>query len=212
MGHAIALGIDVETTGLNKTSDEIIEIAACVIDSDRKIVDYVNTVVIPGDGRTIDDLRDKSNPTAQQMHDANGLWRELRLAFGSAELTTANVANRIVAMARDYGITPEHRVPILGSSPLSLDKPMLDRWMPEVSSLLTHHSLDATTLVENLECFHGYTREQTDAIKKQAADLVRTGDMAPGSLAVPHRAFFDVMVSLRSIGIMEQHLAKNPCM
>lgn len=207
MAQPVAIAVDIETTGLSIQHDHIIEVAVCVVGNDRQIIDYENSIVVPGDSlNAVDNLREGCDDFVREMHDHNGLWCEMRMTAHSTEHTLSNVAERISSMLRNHGLSADNRVPLLGSSPGGLDRPMLEKDMPQVAAALTHHSIDATTFEETLRCFHGYTDEMVDEIKAETDRRVRADSGLHGVYMAPHRAMYDIVSSLHSISVMEDHL------
>lgn len=202
------IAIDVETTGL-ATDADLLEIAVLLVGNDAgfAILDHVNVLVtpqsIPHCGYLPNSYIDSVGETPRNMHYDNGLWEDLNTALtdGSA-YSVHDVDNLIVEMLNRHGVTPDNRLPLLGSSP-SFDRRIVDRNLPRTAELMNHHTVDATTLKELLERTYSDTDTThgiLDTISERAADEVSALQATTGGhLTVKHRALFDIVVSLRQI-------------
>lgn len=113
--------IDVETTGLDPDSDQLIEIAAMVTDKNGTCIDSFSSVVHPysfrhGGGSAksrLDALLDVTDPFVLEMHHTSGLWEDLANTHTFQE---AKVVWQSVNDMLETHFGESARLPLSGSS------------------------------------------------------------------------------------------------
>ena len=129
--------IDCEMTGLDLTSDALIEIACIVTDGELKALDEGIDVVIKPPAEALDSM----DEVVQQMHTTSGLLTEL-----PAGLTLAEAQELVLAYVRQH--VPESRkVPLCGNS-IGTDRSFLARDMPELDDFLHYRMVDVSSIKE----------------------------------------------------------------
>ena len=132
--------IDCEMTGLDLTSDALVEIACVVTEGDLTPVDAGVSVVI----KPPDEPWAAMDPVVVQMHEESGLTDEIPTGVTLAE------AGRIVF---DYvrSHVPEARKAPLGGSTIYVDRGFLARDLPELDAHLHYRVIDVSSIKELLK-------------------------------------------------------------
>jgi oligoribonuclease len=128
--------IDCEMTGLDLTTDALIEVACIVTDADLNPLGNGVSVVITPPAEAMDTMSD----FVRDMHVKSGLLPELDGGLTMAE------AQRVVV---DY-VTEQvkgSRAPLAGNT-VGMDKAFLDRDMPELMELLHYRVVDVSSIKE----------------------------------------------------------------
>lgn len=191
------IGIDIETTGLNPRHDAILEIAVIAVDENREIIGTYQSLIKPKSLLSTPFQKSRCNEFVQQMHADTGLWDELE---ASPLIEYVQVEQEIITMLDQCGWTEP--VPLLGSSPRSLDYPMLVNCLPAVAKRLSHRTIDNSAFCEILGSFHGYTHDEVGDVLEPAKE--KASSLCPGA---KHRALWDIYVSLFSLEDLEAELA-----
>lgn len=129
--------IDLEMTGLCQLTDEIIEIATVITDSEL-------TVLAEGPVFAIhqpDDILEKMDSWNQRQHNASGLYQ--RVQTSSISMREAEL--RTLEFISDY--VPRGASPMAGNS-ICQDRRFLARQMPELEAWFHYRNLDVSTLKE----------------------------------------------------------------
>lgn len=212
MTTASYVGIDIETTGLDTSACELLEIAVVVFDSAMDIIDYMSVPVT--NPEMIDDPKDpvstlKSLCAANvvDMHEGTGLWADLAQLYNDPAAVAAHAPSRV---AEDIlALLDKHEargVPVLGSSQ-SFDRAVLQRIMPDVNRSLHYRNVDASTLIELVVRSGHIGRDLfapavTAQLDEEMTRLGLTGRT--------HRALYDVLRSRTSITVCTQLLSTTP--
>jgi oligoribonuclease len=129
--------IDCEMTGLDLTSDALVEIACIVTDGELNALDDGIDVLIKPPAEALDAMDD----VVRQMHTSSGLLTEL-----SDGLSLAEAQELVLAYIRQYA--PESRkVPLCGNS-IATDRSFLARDMPELDTFLHYRMVDVSSIKE----------------------------------------------------------------
>lgn len=129
--------IDTETTGLNKKSDLLLEVAVVITDDDLNEVAALEVVIDPGSPH----WKSRMDDVAKAMHTKNGLIAAIDQRRG---LGLGEAQARIYSFLRIY--MPE-RVPMTGST-IDFDRAFLLRDMPKVEGLFHYRSINISSLKE----------------------------------------------------------------
>lgn len=127
--------IDLEMTGLDTMSDQIIEIATIVTDQDLEVLATGPEIVIRQD-RTVMDAMDAWNT---RQHSESGLTRRVldsRVSMREAELLTLKFVRQYVKAGKS---------PMCGNS-ICQDRRFLARLMPDLETYFHYRNLDVSTL------------------------------------------------------------------
>jgi oligoribonuclease len=129
--------IDCEMTGLDLTSDELVEIACVVTDGELNALDDGVDVLIKPTAEALDSMQD----VVREMHTTSGLLAEL-----PAGLTLAEAQDVVLSYIRQH--VPESRkVPLCGNS-IATDRAFLARDMPELDGFLHYRMVDVSSIKE----------------------------------------------------------------
>jgi oligoribonuclease len=129
--------IDCEMTGLDISSDALIEIAALVTDSDLNILgDGVDIVIKPPS-----DALDQMQDVVRAMHTRSGLLSQL-----DAGVAVSDAQQMVLAYVKQFVPEPG-RAPLAGNT-VSTDRTFLAREMPELDAYLHYRIVDVSSIKE----------------------------------------------------------------
>jgi oligoribonuclease len=171
--------IDLEMTGLDTQSDQIIEIATIVTDSQLNVVAEGPVLAIFQPDEVLEAMDDWNT----RQHGQSGLTarvRESDLTAREAELQTLEFLRRHVA---------EKASPMCGNS-ICQDRRFMARLMPELEAFFHYRNLDVSTLKE---------------LGKRWAPQVTAGFSKESS----HLALDDVKDSISELQFYREHLFKT---
>lgn len=163
--------IDCEMTGLQLSSDKLIEIAALVTDSELNILGEGVDVVIHAD----DDALAAMPAVVKKMHAASGLTEEVR-----ASSVTIDEAQAMVLEYLRKQIGSSGAAPLAGNS-IATDRGFIARDMPELDGYLHYRMVDVSSIKEL--CRRWYPRIYFGQPEKGLA----------------HRALADIRESIREL-------------
>lgn len=118
--------IDCEMTGLDLSSDELVEIAVIVTDAELIPVDEGLNVVIRASEASVSHMQE----VVQKMHSESGLLNDIPHGVGVGEAET-----RVLEYIRGH-LAPGERAPLAGNS-IGTDRAFLAKFMPELDSFFT---------------------------------------------------------------------------
>jgi oligoribonuclease len=119
--------LDLETTGLDKDQDQILEVGIIITDFDlNKLDGYQEVIKLTKAGAE----RIRGNDYVKQMHQANGLIKESI----SATLTLPEVEAEIVAWLKDETAFDKGEFMLCGSGNAAFDFPWIKQHMPQLAS------------------------------------------------------------------------------
>ena len=130
--------IDCEMTGLDTTSDKLIEIAALVTDGDLNVLGDGVDIVIHADDEALANMPD----VVTKMHAASGLTEEVR----ASTVTVAQAEQQVLDYIRKH-VTSSRQVPLAGNS-IATDRAFLARDMPELNDYLHYRMVDVSSIKE----------------------------------------------------------------
>ena len=163
--------IDLEMTGLDHTSDVIVEIATLITDDDLEIVAEGPDLVI---GATDDQLANM-DPFVVEMHTRSGLLDQIK----ASTITLDEAGAATLEFIRQH--VPEARsVPLCGNS-IGTDRRFLDAYLPDIENHLHYRSIDVSSVKE--------------LVKRWYPDIDLKRPRGQGS----HRALDDIRESVREM-------------
>ncbi len=130
--------MDLEMTGLDHTSDVIVEIATLVTDDELQIVAEGPDLVV----HQPDDVLARMDPFVVDMHTRSGLLDQIRASTMSLEDAGAET----LAFIREH-CPVERTVPLCGNS-IGTDRRFLAAYLPEIEEYLHYRSVDVSSLKE----------------------------------------------------------------
>jgi oligoribonuclease len=129
--------IDCEMTGLDLTSDALIEIACIVTDGELNSLDDGIDVLIKPPAEALDAMQD----VVRDMHTTSGLLAEL-----PAGLTLGEAQDLVLGYIRQH-VSESRKVPLCGNS-IATDRSFLARDMPELDAFLHYRMVDVSSIKE----------------------------------------------------------------
>jgi oligoribonuclease len=129
--------IDCEMTGLDLSSDALVEIACVVTDGELRALDDGVDVVIKPPAQALDGMAD----VVREMHTSSGLLEEL-----DAGLTLAEAQDIVLTYVRQH-VPEAKKVPLCGNS-IATDRTFLARDMPELDAFLHYRMVDVSSIKE----------------------------------------------------------------
>ncbi|MCK5586663.1 oligoribonuclease [Candidatus Bipolaricaulota bacterium] len=156
--------IDLETTGLSVSRRVILEIASLVTDKDLNIIGEGPNLVIYHP----DELLERIDPWCEQQHSRSGLLDASR----ASDISLQEAEQQTLTFIRKH--THRKMSPLCGNSIL-LDRRFLMRYMPELSTHLSHRNLDVSTINELAARWFPGTLERLDkGVRHRAVDDIRS--------------------------------------
>lgn len=172
--------LDLETTGLDATRDEIIEVAMIVVDDELEVVAQLPGIVI---APTIP-ARLRMEEVVLAMHSKSGLLDEIREG-----MYYMKAYELLLAFVRDT-VPPD--TPLCGNS-IHFDRAFLRFWMPEVEAHFHYRNVDVSSI---RECAHRWA-PWLGAMENQLLPLRH------------HRAMDDCRDSLALLSFYRRHIFKK---
>lgn len=130
--------MDLEMTGLDHTSDVIVEIATLVTDDELQIVAEGPDLVV----HQSDEVLARMDPFVVDMHTKSGLLDKIR----ASTITLEQAGAETMAFIQEHA--PVARtVPLCGNS-IGTDRRFLAAYLPEIEEYLHYRSVDVSSLKE----------------------------------------------------------------
>jgi oligoribonuclease len=129
--------IDCEMTGLDITSDALVEVACVVTDGELTELDDGIDVVIKPPPEALDQMAD----LVRQMHTTSGLLGEL-----ASGMTLAEAQDQVLGYIRGYVAEPR-KAPLCGNS-IATDRAFISRDMPKLDDYLHYRMIDVSSVKE----------------------------------------------------------------
>lgn len=127
--------VDLETTGLDHETGQILEVAVLITDSHlHELIRRSWQVGVPEELRQLKRLCDDY---VTEMHERSGLFKEIAEGFGHQ---LAEVQDHLQYLIEDFDAV---NAPLCGSS-VHFDRKWLERHMPSVAELLHYRNVDAS--------------------------------------------------------------------
>jgi oligoribonuclease len=129
--------VDCEMTGLDLTSDALIEVAALVTDGDLNVLgEGVDLVIKPTEG-----VLERMGDFVRTMHASSGLLDEL-----DAGVALADAEQQVLEYLRRH-IPESRRAPLAGNT-IGTDRAFLARDMPELEAYVHYRNVDVSSVKE----------------------------------------------------------------
>jgi oligoribonuclease len=169
--------IDCEMTGLDLTTDALVEIAVLVTDSDLNIIGEGVDVVIHATQGQLDSMND----FVREMHTSSGLITEIPngISISAAE---EQILTYLAAAGTELGKSP------LAGNSVSVDRNFIARDMPKLTEFLHYRTIDVSSIKELARRWHP---------KTYFAAPAKTGN---------HRALGDIRDSIAELAYYRQAL------
>ena len=162
--------IDCEMTGLDITTDELVEVAVVITDYDLTPVDPGFSIVINPDKSALDNMND----FVRAMHTSSGLIDEIPngVTLADAEYAVLEYILRFV---------PNGQTAPLAGNTIGTDRAFINKFMPRVDAHLHYRSVDVSSIKELSKRW--YPRAYFNAPAKDGG----------------HRALADILESIREL-------------
>jgi len=136
--------MDLEMTGLDHTSEVIVEIATIVTDDELQVVAEGPDLVI----HQPEEHLLKMDPFVVEMHTRSGLLDQIR----ASTITLEQAGAETLAFIQEH--VPEARtVPLCGNS-IGTDRRFLATYLPEIEEYLHYRSVDVSSIKELVRRWH----------------------------------------------------------
>lgn len=170
--------MDLEMTGLDHTSEVIVEIATIITDDDLQVLAEGPDLVI----HQPDDMLAKMDPFVVEMHTKSGLLELIKASTVSLEAAGAATLDFI-----KQHVPEPATVPLCGNS-IGTDRRFLAAYLPDIENYLHYRSIDVSSVKE---------------LVKRWYPAIDTGRRAgQGS----HRALDDIRESIREMAYYREHV------
>jgi oligoribonuclease len=134
----VLVWMDLEMTGLDHTSDVIVEIATIITDDELNIVAEGPDLVV----HQPDAVLDSMNEVVTKMHTDSGLLEQIK----SSTLTLEEAGQQTLEFIKEH--CPEAgTVPLCGNS-IGTDRRFLAQYLPEIENYLHYRSVDVSSIKE----------------------------------------------------------------
>lgn len=174
--------MDLEMTGLDHTSDVIVEIATLVTDDELNIVGEGPDLVV----FQPDDVLDRMDPFVVDMHTKSGLLDQIRASTISLEQAGAET----LAFIRRHAPV-ERTVPLCGNS-IGTDRRFLAAYLPQIEEYLHYRSVDVSSIKE--------------LVRRWYPDVLNARGWKQGS----HRALDDIRESVAELQMYRDLVFAGP--
>lgn len=159
--------IDVETGGLEESTDKLFEVAAIVTDRNLNILDPLGfNMVIQYPEEEVEAIRNASVPFVQDMHDKTGLWD--RLPSGTPRLEVDEKLHEYISQFS------EPKTSWIGGNSITLDRNFLRANLPQSFSHLSYRSIDVSTLGGLSRAWFGISYEKKKYLHSAFSDITES--------------------------------------
>jgi oligoribonuclease len=170
--------MDLEMTGLDHTSDVIVEIATIVTDDDLNIVAEGPDLVV----HQPDDVLARMDPFVVDMHTRSGLLDAIK----NSTISLADAGAETLAFIKQHVAEPV-TVPLCGNS-IGTDRRFLAAYLPDIENYLQYRSIDVSIVKE--------------LVKRWYPSVDAQRPHGHGS----HRALEDIRESIREMAYYREHV------
>jgi len=174
--------MDLEMTGLDHTSDVIVEIATLITDDQLEIVAEGPDLVI----HATDEQLAAMDPFVVDMHTRSGLLDQIK----ASSITLEEAGAATLAFIKEH-VPEERAVPLCGNS-IGTDRRFLDAYLPDIENWLHYRSIDVSSVKELVKRWY------------PAVDTSRP--RGQGS----HRALDDIRESIREMAYYRDTVFVDP--
>ena len=170
--------MDLEMTGLDHTSDVIVEIATLITDDDLNIVAEGPDLVV----HASDEQLAAMDPFVVDMHTKSGLLDQIK----ASTITLEEAGEATLAFIKEH-VPEERSVPLCGNS-IGTDRRFLAAYLPVIEEYLHYRSIDVSSVKE--------------LVKRWYPTVDSARPRGQGS----HRALDDIRESVRELVYYREHV------
>jgi oligoribonuclease len=174
--------MDLEMTGLDHTSDVIVEIATIVTDDELQIVAEGPDLVV----HQPDDVLARMDPFVVEMHTRSGLLEQIK----ASEISLDDAGAATLEFIKQHVPEPSS-VPLCGNS-IGTDRRFLAAYLPDIENHLHYRSIDVSSVKE--------------LVKRWYPGVDANRPRGHGS----HRALDDIRESIREMQYYREHVFVDP--
>lgn len=170
--------MDLEMTGLDHTSDVIVEIATLITDDDLNIIAEGPDLVV----QASDEELAAMDPFVVDMHTKSGLLDQIK----ASTITLEQAGEATLAFIKEH-VPEERSVPLCGNS-IGTDRRFLAAYLPTIEEYLHYRSIDVSSVKE--------------LVKRWYPTVDSSRPRGHGS----HRALDDIRESVRELVYYREHV------
>ena len=174
--------MDLEMTGLDHTSDVIVEIATLITDDELEIIAEGPDLVV----HATDEQLAAMDPFVVDMHTRSGLLDQIK----ASTITLEEAGAATLAFIKEH-VPEDQKVPLCGNS-IGTDRRFLDAYLPDVENYLHYRSIDVSSVKE--------------LVKRWYPEANLSRPRGQGS----HRALDDIRESVREMKYYRETVFINP--
>jgi oligoribonuclease len=174
--------MDLEMTGLDHTSDVIVEIATLITDDELNIVAEGPDLVVHADDAALDGM----DPFVVNMHTKSGLLEQIK----ASTISLADAGEQTLAFIQEH-VPEAGTVPLCGNS-IGTDRRFLAAALPDIEEYLHYRSIDVSSVKE--------------LVKRWYPGLDAKRPRGQGS----HRALDDIRESVKELAYYREHVFVPP--
>jgi oligoribonuclease len=170
--------MDLEMTGLDHTTEVIVEIATLITDDDLNIIAEGPDLVVHASDESLANM----DPFVVNMHTKSGLLDQIK----AATMTLEEAGAQTLAFIKEH-VPEERSVPLCGNS-IGTDRRFLAAYLPEIEEYLHYRSIDVSSVKE--------------LVKRWYPSLDANRPRGQGS----HRALDDIRESVKELVYYREHV------
>lgn len=174
------LWADLETTGLQPETCQILEVAACVADLEfpfRTRDPYEAVIYMP-------EIPSDVHPVVREMHHKNGLWDDC----DKSTTTLAEVEDQLIAMSGSTPASDRENQTTLAGSCIGFDLSFIKVHMPRLTAFLHYRVFDVSSLILFARAM-GMDRPPKVEAHRAMADILESIENAQRCAAFLSRGF-----------------------
>ena len=161
--RAVLVWMDLEMTGLDHTTEVIVEIATIVTDDDLTVLAEGPDLVI----HQSDEVLARMDPFVLEMHTRSGLLEAIR----TSTISLADAGAATLAFIREHASEPKS-VPLCGNS-IGTDRRFLAAYLPEIEDHLHYRSIDVSSIKELVKRWYPKVARPQKTGQHRALDDIR---------------------------------------
>lgn len=136
--RSVLAWMDLEMTGLDPSTEVIVEIATLVTDNDLEIIAEGPDLVVSAEAKHLDGMVD----VVREMHTRSGLLALIK----ASDLTLEEAGDQTLSFLKEH-ISEPNTVPLCGNS-IGTDRRFLAKYLPDAEDFLHYRSIDVSTIKE----------------------------------------------------------------